>query len=61
MNTTQATEAAAAQTDANLDTLVSLYGGRAVRDGQGNLRGLTADEETFGKALRNEAKRRGLR
>jgi hypothetical protein len=56
MNTT----AAAAQTDTNLLTLIAIFGGRAVRDGQGNLRELTTDELAFGKALRTEAKSRGL-
>jgi len=58
MNT--ATAAAAAQTDASLWTLLTVYGGRAVRDNEGNLRGLTDEEVAFGKAIRAEATRRGL-
>lgn len=52
--------AAAAQTDENLMTMIFLFGGRPLRDGEGNLRDITADEEAFGKALRTEAKARGL-
>jgi hypothetical protein len=54
------TNAAAAQTDANLMTLLFTFGGRPVRDDEGNLRELTDAESAFGKALRAEAKRRGL-
>lgn len=60
MNTETAATAAAAQTDDSLMTLIFTFGGRPLRDSEGNLREITDTEDTFGKALRAEAKRRGI-
>ena len=48
------------QSDSALLDLLSVYQGSPVRDGLGNLRGLTDDELAFGVALKAEKKRRRL-